>query len=168
QSAVESLAAEAVRLLSPSTLAATELDVLRRLDAAEALLPALFRVLDVREIFDQLSAVAKRVLPHDFARLRVYSGDLQNIDLYVTSAGSSFPQGGRSPHPAVQTARLLYRFVDDVTIDPIEHDMATARSGGRSSLRVMIRAAGKVVGVLNFTSRELKPYTASDLVVARR
>src|SRR5262249_47601485 len=72
QSAVESLAAEAVRFLSPSTLAATELDVLRRLDAAEALLPALFRVLDVREIFDQLSAVAKRVLPHDFAGLGVY------------------------------------------------------------------------------------------------
>jgi transcriptional regulator with GAF, ATPase, and Fis domain len=168
QSALEGLAADAVKFLNPSDSRERELDLLRRLDAAERLLPAFFRTLDIREIFDQLSAVAKSVVPHDFAGLGVYSDDLQHIDLYVTSAGSSFPPGGRSPHPAVQTARLLYRFVDDVMSDPIEHDMATAKAGGRSSMRVLIRHDGKILGVLNFTSRQLKPYTAADLVVANR
>ena len=42
-----------------------EMSRLRRLDTTETLLPALFEVLDVRDIFETISRVTTEVLPHD-------------------------------------------------------------------------------------------------------
>ena len=38
---------------------------LRTLQALDALLPALAGVLDIREVFDRVSAIAQQVLPHE-------------------------------------------------------------------------------------------------------
>jgi hypothetical protein len=42
---------------------------LNQLDAFHDLLPTLARGLDVRDIFEQLSAAATRIIPHDTATL---------------------------------------------------------------------------------------------------
>src|SRR6185503_9130943 len=122
-SGLESLSASVVDFLKPVEAHQYELVLLRRLEAVEKLLPALFRVLDIREIFDRLSAITKDVLRHDFASLGILSEDLERIDLYVqTSPGSSFHPGGPMPFPPVQTAAWLYRFVDDLRMNPLERD----------------------------------------------
>jgi transcriptional regulator with GAF, ATPase, and Fis domain len=72
------------------------------------------------------------------------------------------------PYPRVQTASWLYRFVDDLRTHPLEHGLELVKAGGRSSLRVAIRLEDTILGVLNFTSRDLTPYTAADLAVSRR
>jgi hypothetical protein len=41
------------------------LDHLRRLENLDELLPTLAGVLDIREVFERVSAIARRVLPHD-------------------------------------------------------------------------------------------------------
>jgi len=48
---------------------------LRRFELAAELLPAILRVLDVREVLDRLSSVAKRALPHDPLILRCATTD---------------------------------------------------------------------------------------------
>jgi len=164
----ESLAARVADFVKPLDTSRGELELLRRLEAAERLLPSLCRVLDVREIFERLSDITRDVLRHDFASLGVLSDDLLQVDLYVQTSPNSYRQGGPMPFPPVQTRTWQYRFVDDLTINPLERDLESAKAGGRTSLRVAVRFDDQVLGALNFTSRETRPYDASDLIVARR
>jgi len=50
-------------------------DRLTQLDAFHALLPALAGALDIRDVFQQLSAVASRIVPHDEANLALATDD---------------------------------------------------------------------------------------------
>jgi transcriptional regulator with GAF, ATPase, and Fis domain len=167
RSTIESLARRAVDFMKPVESVMSELDLLRRLQSVERLFPTLFTVLDVRQIFDRMSAIAKGVLRHDFASLGLLSEDLQQIDLFVQTSPSSYVQGGRMPFPTVQTEAWLYRFIDDLTTHPLERSFS-AQAGGRTSLRVAVRLEEKTLAALNFTSRETTPYTVVDLTVARR
>jgi hypothetical protein len=169
RSGVDRLARRVVEYLNVTQSPQEDLERLRTLEQVDRLLPTLFHVLDVREIFDRLSALARDVLRHDLAALGVFNEDLSRVELYVqTTDGPMRDRGGVMPYPAVQTRAWLYRFVDDLRIHPVERGEETAAAGGRSSIRVAIRLEDRVLGALNFTSRELKPYTASDLVIARR
>ena len=169
-SGLESLAAGAVDFLKPIESSIDEIELLRRINAVEQLLPALFRVLEIREIFESLSAVTKDMLRHDFATLGVLNEDLTHIEVHAqtSSRGPSYTQGGPMPFPPVQTAAWLYRFIDDLQTHPLERRFESAKAGGHSSLRVAIRLEETVIGALNFTSCDPAPYTAADLVVARR
>jgi transcriptional regulator with GAF, ATPase, and Fis domain len=141
----------------------------RRLEAVAGMLPALVRVLDVREIFDQLSTIAKDVLRHDFAGLGIFHDSLTKLTLYVQTSGGPFEfRSGPMPFPPVQTGHWLYRLLDDLSTSPFERDADSLKGGGRSSIRVAIRFDDTVLGALNFTSRDPQPYTATDLAVCRR
>ena len=163
------LTARVRAFLDPTDSPEREVALLRRLEAVERLLPALFMVLDVREIFDRLSALSKRELPHDFGTLGLLSTDLEHIDVHAeTEPGSAFRYAGRVPYPPVQQAAWLFRFVDDVLLNPFERHADPARAGGRSSLRAAVRFGDSVIAVLTFARRRVEPFTADDLVVARR
>src|SRR2546427_5828550 len=56
-----------------------------QIDAFHVLLPALARALDVREGFQQLSAVASRIVPHDEANLALATGDASQYRLYAST-----------------------------------------------------------------------------------
>ena len=168
-SALESLAARVAEFIGPLSARYDEIDLLRRLEAVETLPPAFFRAVDVREIFGRLSAITKDVLRHDFVTLGILSDDLERIEAYGrTAPDSSSPQVDPMPFPRVQTTAWLYRFVDELTANPLERDQASVKAGGRSSIRVAVRLDEKIVGALNFTSRDAVPYTAADLAIARR
>jgi two-component system response regulator FlrC len=168
-SSIDRLARRVVGFLNRAQTPEEEIQMLRRLETVDRLLPTLFDVLDVREIFDRLSAIAKDVLRHDLAALGVFNEDLTRVELYVQTAGGPMrDRGGPMPYPPVQTEAWLYRFIDDLTMHPVERHEEAAAAGGRSSIRVAIRLEDRVLGALNFTSRELAPYTAIDLVIARR
>jgi transcriptional regulator with GAF, ATPase, and Fis domain len=133
------------------------------------MLPALFRVLDVREIFDRLSAIAKDVLRHDFATVGLFRDGGTKLILYVQTAGGPFEfRSGPMPFPKLQTDDWLYRIVDDLASNPMERAGDSVKGGGRSSIRVAVRLEDAILGALNFTSRDPAPYTAIDLAVCRR
>jgi transcriptional regulator with GAF, ATPase, and Fis domain len=146
-----------------------EINRLRRLEALGRLLPAFFRVLDIREIFDQLSRIAKDVLPHDYASIGILSDDLTHLELFAETDGG--PIGvwrGPMPFPPAQTAGWLYRVINDLSAHPLERDAPNIRAGGRSSIRVRVGLDDRVLAAMNFTSNELSRYGADDLAVARR
>src|SRR5882762_5297363 len=58
---------------------------LNQLDAFHALLPALARALDVRDVFQHLSTVATRIVPHDEANLALATDDGSQFRLYAST-----------------------------------------------------------------------------------
>src|SRR5262252_4488162 len=164
RSGVGQLAQHVVDFLTRAPTAHEELELLRRLEMVDRMLPTLFQVLDVREIFDRLSAIAKGALRHDLAALGVFNEYLTRVEVYVQSVEAPIrARGGPIPYPPVQTRAWLYRIVDDLRTHPVERGEEAATGGGRSSIRVAIRLEDRILGALNFTSRELQPYTATDL-----
>jgi transcriptional regulator with GAF, ATPase, and Fis domain len=146
-----------------------ELTMLRRLDAVDRLLPAFFRVLDVRHIFDRLSDITRDVLRHDFASMGIFSDDLGEVELYVQTAEGPFKrQRGPMIFPHSQTSAWVYRVIDDLSTHPLERNWESLQAGFRSSMRVAVRRDETILGALNFSTRELLPYTAADVRVALR
>src|SRR5216684_3452605 len=58
---------------------------LNQLDAFHALLPALAGGLDIRDVFQQLSTVASRIVPHDEANLVVATDNGTQYRLYAST-----------------------------------------------------------------------------------
>jgi transcriptional regulator with GAF, ATPase, and Fis domain len=167
--AIEGLAARVADFMRRVESDEEERELSRRLEVVAGMLPALIRVLDIREIFDQVSSIAKDVLRHDFASLGLFEENLTHLVLYVQTAGGPFEfRSGPMPFPPVQTAHWLYRFLDDLSTSPLERDGDSLKAGGRSSIRVAIRFDDTILGALQFTSRDPAPYTAADLAVCRR
>jgi transcriptional regulator with GAF, ATPase, and Fis domain len=167
-SAIESVASEVVPWLERQDSLQEELERLRRLESVDRMLPVLFQVLDVREIFDRLSMITKDVLRHDFASFGVFNQDLSDISVYVQTSHGPFPHSGPVPFPRAQTEAWLYRIVGDLSVHPLERSWESVQAGGKSSIRVAVRLQEVILGALNFTSRESLRYTRADLAVARR
>jgi transcriptional regulator with GAF, ATPase, and Fis domain len=146
-----------------------ELARLRRLAVVDQLLPALV-VLDVSEVFAQVSDVARRVLKHDALAIPVITEDRQHAIPVATAAGAA---GYPSTHPIPASARHLltdpweFEIVDDLQVTP-EREPHSASMGYRSLLRVPIRLQGELAAVLVVLSRTPASYQAEDAVVARR
>src|SRR5258706_6965740 len=68
-----------------TTMAEPATTDLNQLDAFHALLPALAGALDIRDVFQQLSAVASRIVPHDEANLAVATDDGTQYRLYAST-----------------------------------------------------------------------------------
>src|SRR5262249_14742343 len=124
----------------------------------------------VRQIFDQLSAITKDVVRHDFASVGIFNDSLTELSLFAQTSSLSVQEySGPMPYPPSQTRTWLCRFVPDLQAHPVDGriDFA-AQAGGRSSIRVAIRFDDRTIGALNFTSRDPSPYIALDLTIARR
>ncbi len=153
------------------------LDVTRRgrLDAIDALLPLLANVLDVREIFNQMSAVVKPVLPHDRLMLSSLNTDHSEISVDALS-GEPVPPELLGPIPVsrdeyARHAKAEFHIIRDTEEGP-EANSERCRTGRalgiRSLLKIPLRLEGGVVGALAFLSNTPGQYTEEDVVVARR
>jgi two-component system NtrC family response regulator len=147
----------------------------RRLDAIDALLPLLANVLDVREIFNQISAVVKPVLPHDRLMLSSLNADHTAISVDAVS-GEPVPPELLGPIPVCRDeiarhATAEFHIIRDTAEGP-EADSERCRKGRalgiRSLLKIPLRLEDGVVGGLAFLSRTPGQYTEDDVVVARR
>jgi hypothetical protein len=160
--------ADALRL-PISADAATE--QLRRLERTGELLPALLHTLDVRDVFDHVSATAKIALPHDLLLLRLFNEDLTKITIYARSDRGT--DGGQVvPHlyPASVVRAWEFDIVDDLTAHPVEATNAPTKLGARSALRLPIRFNDRVIGGMGFLSyeRQSTRRPTSPWPVARR
>ncbi len=147
-----------------------EIQRLRRLDAVSALLPELIRALDVREVFDRVSAIAKQVLPHDAMGLPIVTEDREHV---IPFAKVGLP-GMPSLIPIPDNVRYLFNepwefeIFRDVQAEPAANSAVYAGRGYRAVLRVPIRLNAQVGGLLVFMSNAPDTYSQDDALVARR
>jgi GAF domain-containing protein len=166
---LESIAQSSARLLNTPRSPEETAEQSRRLECAADLLPALLHVLDVREVFDRLSEIAKRALPHDLVLLRLFNEDLTKITIYARSDRG--PELGPTlPHhyPVSVTRAWEFDIIDDYAIHPLEQDRPPAKMGARSALRLPIRFDDRVIGGVGFLSFEPGKYTSADVAIGRR
>ena len=131
---------------------------LSQLDAFHALLPALARALDIREVFQHLSAIASRIVPHDEANLALATEDGSQYRLYASTRPGAPELVCRGSHCVLQdpmVPRLL-----DVPPGP--------ERGLRSGLSAPVFIDDKVVGIFMLFSRRPLAYSPQDLPLVER
>ena len=158
--------------LEHERLADEEKKRLRRHRELEALGPALASALDVREVFDQVSAIARRVLPHDKMTLGLLSDDRTENRLWAISGDRSWaPETYAIPESERAQMELEFQIVRDAETDlpPDSSRRAILLGAGlRSSLRFPVRLEGKIVGALSFHSAATGRYGEEDVELAGR
>jgi transcriptional regulator with GAF, ATPase, and Fis domain len=150
----------------------------RRLEVLDQLLLTMAPVLDVREIFNQLSAVVQTVLPHDRLALATYSTDrrLLTVDALSGEPVPDLPRRvsmeGKPRHDADEEVIPDVEALQDAAGTPPEkgeeHRRFSRALGMRSLLRISLRLEGGLVGELAFISQTPGRYSQEDIVVARR
>jgi PAS domain S-box-containing protein len=141
-----------------------------KLALLDELLAALTDSGDLPDVFAQISAIARRVLPHDALGLPVYLPDRRRYRHYA-SAGIDLT---RSPEVETmdipdyfQRADWEYDLLDDLKAAG-GHNSLSASMGFQSALRVPIRFDGQTVGLLAFLSKAPAAFEQSDILIARR
>ena len=167
--AFERIATDVPGLLENDQAQGDPFERLSRLELAAGLLPAILRVLDVREVFDRLSSISQAALQHDMLTLGVLSDDLTMLTMYARTGagpnlGSVFPQ----PYPPSVSMAWDFDIIDDRKAFPPEQDRPPTRLGMRSSVRVPFRFEGTTIGGLAFHAHEPAKYSSIDIAVARR
>jgi transcriptional regulator with GAF, ATPase, and Fis domain len=131
---------------------------LNQLDAFHALLPALAGALDVRDVFQHLSAVASRIVPHDEANLVLATDDGAQFRLYASTREGAPELVCREDHGVLKepiAARLM-----DAVPGP--------ERGLRSGVCAPVFVGEAVVGVLALFSRRPQAYSLQDLGLVQR
>jgi transcriptional regulator with GAF, ATPase, and Fis domain len=165
---LEAVAGTSAALLTAPPASDEATERLRRLELAAELLPAVLRVLDVREVFDRLSEIAKRALPHDLLILRLFSLDVSKITtLARTGGGADVDVPLPHAYPPAATRAWNFDLVDDHMAHHLDREMPPARMGARSSLRFPIRYDDRLIGGLGVMSFEPFKYSTVDIVVGR-
>src|SRR5882762_3883651 len=93
-----------------TTIAEPATPGLIHLDAFHALLPALAGSLDIRDVFQHLSAIASRIVPHDEANLLLATDDGAQYRLYASTRDGAPELVCREDHCVLRepaTARLI-------------------------------------------------------------
>ena len=154
----------------------------RRLEVLDQLLLTMAPVLDVRQIFNQLSAVVQTVLPHDRLALASYSADRRRLTFDALS-GEPVPDLPLGFSMDAKHKRGPGHDSDEEVIDDVEalpeaaevppeaaeaHRRLGRALGTRSLLRISLRLEGGLIGELAFISRTPARYSQEDVVVARR
>jgi transcriptional regulator with GAF, ATPase, and Fis domain len=144
---------------------------LRRLEVLDELLPTLAGVLDVREVFERVSAIGKKVIPHDMVSLVLLTDDKNSIIVHaVTGNTTRFPETVPLPdhHRPLITAPWDHVISSDIQADVLERATPPGQAGYRARLLVPIRLQGELLGGLDFFSMQANAYAAGDVLVARR
>jgi transcriptional regulator with GAF, ATPase, and Fis domain len=155
-------------------LAADEKDRRRKYEGLQALAPALAKALDVRDVFDRISEIARPVIPHDILALGLLTEDRTAVRVYAVSGGS-FPEI-EGPIRLTAAERARENWSTEIVRDVLaEVDAASDKcrhlssEGIRSLLRVPIFFEGKwqFAGGLLFLSRATDTYDEDDVPFAR-
>ncbi len=149
------------------------MEELRKLKALDGLLATLSDVLDVREVFDRVSEIARPVLPHDALILGRVTPDRQGIRIWAHTAvavGIPIPTVVPLPDPELLSRDWDFMLLDDITASEtlrrLNHPLL--RFGFRSVLRVPLKEDGLIVGGLNVVSFQPGAYSEKDVLIARR
>src|SRR5215208_3140248 len=176
-------------------LALAEAERRRQADALEALLPALAEALDVREVFQKVSTVARQVIPHDLLELGLLNEEASGARVYAVSEGEEagatqefqlpdvvrgslgadfFILSAAEIDPATGRIRWLFytsELAEEQPVDlalPLERMQRQIALCVHSHMRVPVRLKGEMVGALLFFSRNPRQYNPEYAEAARR
>jgi hypothetical protein len=153
EAALAGVAASAAAALGASVSPEERLMTLTRLEQAAELIPALLRVLDVRDVIERLSATAKKALPHHLLLLNLFSEDLSTFTVYARSdQGAGLGMVRPNAYPASTIRAWTFSIIDDHRLHPMERDSPATKIGARSSLRFPVRFDDRVIGGVSFVS----------------
>jgi two-component system response regulator HydG len=162
------LAARVAALMQQPESVDEELARLRRLASLERTMGALIPVLDLREIFERLSALSRDALRHDFLSVALFSEDRTQLKLHAKTAGWAFPESGPVQFAPILVDTFTCHMVGNLLEHPLEPTLRGTEFGARSSLRVPVRLNDATVAAINFSSQDDVPYTGADIFIARR
>jgi transcriptional regulator with GAF, ATPase, and Fis domain len=154
-----------------ASLEAVDRRELARLVALDELLPALAGVLEIREVFGRVSAIARKVIPHDLISLPMLTADKKSLVIHALSDDTTqFPETVPIPdqHRHLVSSPWDYIISGDIQADPLERLTPPGQAGYHARLAVPIRLQGELVGAIDFLSRNTDVYATSDVLVARR
>ncbi len=139
------------------------------LELLDELLIALIDTGGVREVFDRISAIAGKVLPHDAAALMVrLLDDGRRARVYATAGFSvALPDTREIPEELLANPEWEHDIFDDIASRGPRYE-PTANRGMRSLIRVPIRLDGQFAGALVFFSTRLAAFKPADILVLRR
>ena len=144
---------------------------LARLETLDELLTTLAGVLDIREVFTRVSAIAARVIPHDLISLPLLTEDKNSIVIHAIACNTiQFPETVPLPehHRRLVTSPWDHLIQPDIQADPLERVTPPGQAGYRARLLVPGRVQGEMLGVIDFLSLQPDVYTTADVLIARR
>jgi transcriptional regulator with GAF, ATPase, and Fis domain len=155
-------------------LAADEKERRRRYEGLQALAPALAKALDVRDVFERISEIARPVIPHDRMALGLLNEARDAVRVYAVSGGS-FPGLPETIQLSEAERSKEHWTVEIVRDTSVELDPRTDKcrqllaDGIRSLLRVPIFFEGmwQFAGGLLFLSRSPNTYGEGDIPFAQ-
>jgi transcriptional regulator with GAF, ATPase, and Fis domain len=140
-----------------------------RLELLDELLAEATDAGELKDQFERISEIARKVLPHDALTLPVMLPDGVHARAYAysTQLPNLTPNTIRVPDSLLRTDRD-YDVIDELADATEAVDRFSATLGFHSLLRVAIRFDKRLVGGLVFLSNTPKMYGQADVMVARR
>ena len=143
-------------------------DVASDLEVLDGLLGTLTDVLDIRQVFDRVSQLVQRVLPHDLLGVLEISDTGERVRVQM-SAGVEIPPNFEANVPqTLFTTPWDVMIVDDISAHPIFRTGPALKAGMNSSLTVPIRFGGRLQAAVVFLSRQFGRFSRADLPIAQR
>src|SRR5262249_48916036 len=145
-------------------------DVASDLEVLDGLLSILTDVLDIREVFDRVSQLVKRVLPHDVLEVIEISESGDRVRLLAAAGIAAGAQTFEAPIvcPEVHTKPPKIMVIDDVPNDSLFPRSPAGKAGMQSVLAVPISFGGRLRAAVNFFSREKNHFSEADFPIAQR
>jgi transcriptional regulator with GAF, ATPase, and Fis domain len=169
RAALEDIAASTAAMWQDVPTADDMAERLRRLELTAAWLPALRRVLDVREIFEHLSTIGKAALPHDMLALGLYNEDLTTYTAYaMTGSGPQSTGALKNPYPPSAVRAWTFDIIDDRAQHPLDRDRPATHAGAKSSIRFSMEVDNRVFGGLGINASRTHAFSTADVAVGRR
>src|SRR6185503_16522770 len=139
------------------------------LELLDELIATLTDAGELRQTFDRVSEIAKKVLPHDLLALPVLMPDGEHARVYATSGPASpFPDVVPMPPVFATGPDWGFDLIDDLPDVPEQRNLTATKLGYRSALRVPIRLEGRLMAALAFLSFTPAAFKPSDILIARR
>jgi transcriptional regulator with GAF, ATPase, and Fis domain len=159
------------RLAEESQRAAALSERAASLDALDGLLSTVAGVLDVRDVFDRISAIGNTVMAHDAMTIVVLTKTAPMVRLYAATGALRHlpvPSEISIPNPRLLEESWEFELIDDIQKDARYERAPSAKAGMRSLLTMPIRVSGELLGGVNFVSSTAGRFTRDDVPMARR
>jgi transcriptional regulator with PAS, ATPase and Fis domain len=142
------------------------------LEVSEELLNAVGSVLDIRQVFPEVSAIVQSLLPHDRLTMTLHDGRRTLIAYAFSNDDGPFLVRASSPDFEAMgdvRAKIIHDLMAEestATFDPPDYRERAKAAGYRSILSVPVRAREQLFA-LHFWSRRAAAFSEADVALAR-
>jgi GAF domain-containing protein len=140
-----------------------------KLEMVDDLVKTMAGVLDVREVFDRVAEIARKVVPHEALLIREMHAAPARVRNYAFSGFGDlvFPEESPMTQPELLTEPWDHQIVEDVQADQRYAQLSVASTGLRSILSLPVRLDGRLLASVNFFARTPGQFTREDVLVGK-